>query len=178
MKFGKPNLSLSKVIEEKPLRERQSPLRSRKVKAALTRDRIRLERNLYGSPLRLYGTGPGKSALDRFFYPVPNEFIICTLYVTPYVHYMLHHMFTICSLFIHYLFTIYSLILKSFLINTYSMKQPMLYWSHKNDVTSLVKFCMENTARRWVFSGNFPQACDVILWLQYKPVSETSQTGP
>ena len=43
------------------------------------------------------------------------------------------------------------------LINTYSMKQPDLYYfeTHKNDVTSLVKFCMENTSRRRVFSVNF-----------------------
>ena len=37
------------------------------------------------------------------------------------------------------------------------MKQAwsVLFWNHKNDVTSLVKFCMENTSRRRVFSVNF-----------------------
>ena len=39
------------------------------------------------------------------------------------------------------------------LSNTYSMEQPDLY--HKNDVTNLVKFCMENTSRRRVFSLSF-----------------------
>ena len=42
------------------------------------------------------------------------------------------------------------------LINTFSMKQPDLYiLKPKNDVTSLVKFCIENTSRRRVFSVNF-----------------------
>ena len=31
----------------------------------------------------------------------------------------------------------------------------ILFWNHKNDVTSLVKFCIENTSRRRVFSVNF-----------------------
>ena len=44
------------------------------------------------------------------------------------------------------------------MINTYSMKQLDLY-----DVTSLVKFCTENTSRRQVFSVNFDQACDAIF---------------
>ena len=35
--------------------------------------------------------------------------------------------------------------------------------TNKNDVTSVVKFCMENTSRRRVFSVNFDQACDVIF---------------
>ena len=40
-------------------------------------------------------------------------------------------------------------------------------WSKdKNDVTDLVKFCIENTSHRRVFSVNFDWACDVILWLQ------------
>ena len=37
------------------------------------------------------------------------------------------------------------------------------FWNHKNDVTRLVKFCMENTSRRRVFSVNFNWACDVIF---------------
>ena len=34
--------------------------------------------------------------------------------------------------------------------NTYSMKQPDLYYFEiiKNDITSLVKFCIENASRR------------------------------
>ena len=31
----------------------------------------------------------------------------------------------------------------------------ILLGNHKNDVTSLIKFCMENTSRRRVFSVNF-----------------------
>ena len=34
---------------------------------------------------------------------------------------------------------------------------------HTNDVASLVKFCVEITSRRRVFSVNFDQACDVIF---------------
>ena len=52
------------------------------------------------------------------------------------------------------------------LINTHSMKQPDLYYFEAikiNDVTSLVKFCIENTSRRRVFSVNFDKACDIIF---------------
>ena len=51
-----------------------------------------------------------------------------------------------------------------FQFDTYSMKQPDLYYFEtiKNDATSLVKFCLENTSRRRVFSVNFDKACDVI----------------
>ena len=43
------------------------------------------------------------------------------------------------------------------IINAYSMKEPDLYCFEtiKNGATSQVKFCMENTRRRRVFSVNF-----------------------
>ena len=43
------------------------------------------------------------------------------------------------------------------LFDIYSMKQPDLYYFEtiKNDVTILVKFCMENTSHRPVFFVNF-----------------------
>ena len=49
--------------------------------------------------------------------------------------------------------------------NTYSMKQPDLYYFETIKMTSQAwfKFCMENTSRRRVFSVNFDQACDVIF---------------
>ena len=43
----------------------------------------------------------------------------------------------------------------NYLINTYSIKQPDLFWNHKNGATSLVKFCIEHSNRRRVFSVNF-----------------------
>ena len=48
------------------------------------------------------------------------------------------------------------------------MIQPDQYYFEgiKNDVTSLVKFCMESTSHRGVFSVIFDKACDIILWLQ------------
>ena len=42
----------------------------------------------------------------------------------------------------------------------------MLFWSHKSDVTCLVKIFLHRTSRRQVFPVNFDQACDVILWPQ------------
>ena len=50
------------------------------------------------------------------------------------------------------------------MLDTYSMKQPDLYYFQIIiDVTSEVKFCMENTSRISVFSVNFDQASDVIF---------------
>ena len=38
-----------------------------------------------------------------------------------------------------------------FLINTYSMESYcIIYFEHRNDVTSIVKLCLENTSRRRV----------------------------
>ena len=48
-------------------------------------------------------------------------------------------------------------------INTYSMKSYcIIYFEHRNDVTSTVKLCLENTSRRRVFSVKLDYACDVI----------------
>ena len=43
------------------------------------------------------------------------------------------------------------------MLNTYSMRQPDLYYfeTNKNDVTNHVKFCMANTSDRRVFFMNF-----------------------
>ena len=48
----------------------------------------------------------------------------------------------------------------------YETAWSILFWNHKNDVTSLVKFCMENTSRRRVFSVNFDWVCDVTFIIQ------------
>ena len=48
-------------------------------------------------------------------------------------------------------------------INTYSMKScRIIYFEYRNDVTSIVKLCLENTSRRRVFSMKLDYACDVI----------------
>ena len=51
-------------------------------------------------------------------------------------------------------------------INAYSMKgYCIIYFEHRNDVTSIVKLCLENTSRRRVFSVicvKLDYACDVI----------------
>ena len=49
------------------------------------------------------------------------------------------------------------------MIKFYETAWSVLFWSHKNDVTSLIKFWMENTSRRQVYSVNFDKACDVIF---------------
>ena len=36
------------------------------------------------------------------------------------------------------------------------------FFEHRNDVTSMVKLCLENTSRRRVFSVKLDYACDVI----------------
>ena len=38
----------------------------------------------------------------------------------------------------------------------------IIYFEHRNDVTSIVKLCLENTSRRRVFSVKLYYACDVI----------------
>ena len=38
----------------------------------------------------------------------------------------------------------------------------IIYFEHRNDVTSIVKLCLENTSRRRVFSVKLEYACDVI----------------
>ena len=49
------------------------------------------------------------------------------------------------------------------LFNTYSIKSCCItYFEHRNDVTSIVKFSLENTSRRRVFSVKLDYACDVI----------------
>ena len=49
------------------------------------------------------------------------------------------------------------------LFNTYSMKSYcIIYFEHRNDVTSIVKLCLENTSQRRVFSVKLDYACDVI----------------
>ena len=49
------------------------------------------------------------------------------------------------------------------LFTTYSMKGYfIIYFEHRNDVTSIVKLCLENTSRRRVFSVMFDYACDLI----------------
>ena len=48
------------------------------------------------------------------------------------------------------------------IINTYSMKQPDLYYFQAIKMTSQAQ-CMENTSHIRVFSVNFDQACDVIF---------------
>ena len=45
----------------------------------------------------------------------------------------------------------------------YETAWSILFWNHKNDVTNLLKFCMENTSRKRVFSVNIHWACDVIF---------------
>ena len=53
------------------------------------------------------------------------------------------------------------------LFNTYSMKSYcIIYFEHRNDVTSIVKFCLENTSRRRVFSVKLDYAYDVISMLK------------
>ena len=49
------------------------------------------------------------------------------------------------------------------MFNTYAMKgYCIIYFEHRNDVTSIVKLCLENTSRRRVFSVKLDYACDVI----------------
>ena len=49
------------------------------------------------------------------------------------------------------------------LFNTYSMKgYCIIYFEHRNDVTSIVKLCLENTSRRRVFSVELDYACAVM----------------
>ena len=38
----------------------------------------------------------------------------------------------------------------------------IIYFEHKNDVTSIVKICLENTGQRRVVSVKLDYACDVI----------------
>ena len=38
----------------------------------------------------------------------------------------------------------------------------IIYFEHRNDVTSIVKLCLENTSQRQVFSVKPDYACDVI----------------
>ena len=38
----------------------------------------------------------------------------------------------------------------------------IIYFEHRNDVTSIIKLCLENTSRRRVFSVKLDYACDVI----------------
>ena len=38
----------------------------------------------------------------------------------------------------------------------------MISFEHRNGVTSIVKFCLENTSRRRVFSVKLDYVCDVI----------------
>ena len=38
----------------------------------------------------------------------------------------------------------------------------IIYFEHRNDVTSIVKLCLENTSQRRVFSVKLDYACDVI----------------
>ena len=46
---------------------------------------------------------------------------------------------------------------------TYSIKDYcIIYFEHRNDVTSIVKLCLENASRRRVFSVKLDYACDVI----------------
>ena len=43
------------------------------------------------------------------------------------------------------------------LFNTYSIKSYcIIYFEHRNDVTSIVKLCLENANRRRVFSVDLP----------------------
>ena len=48
-------------------------------------------------------------------------------------------------------------------LNTYSMKSYcIIYFEHRNNITSIVKLCLDNTSRRRVFSVKLEYACDVI----------------
>ena len=48
-------------------------------------------------------------------------------------------------------------------INTKSMKSYcIIYFEHRNDVTYIIKLCLENKSRRRVFSVKLDYACDVI----------------
>ena len=38
----------------------------------------------------------------------------------------------------------------------------IIYFEHRNDVTSIVKLSLENTSQRQVFSVKLDNACDVI----------------
>ena len=50
-----------------------------------------------------------------------------------------------------------------YLFTTDSMKGYCItYFEHRNDITSIVKLCLENTSRSRIFSVKFDYACDVI----------------
>ena len=52
---------------------------------------------------------------------------------------------------------------KRYLFNTYFMKgYCIIYFEHRNEVTNIVKLCLEITSRRRVFSVKLDYACDAI----------------
>ena len=58
------------------------------------------------------------------------------------------------------------LVSSGILENTYSMKQPDLYYFETMQMTSLVKVHREYSPTARILHTQFDQACDVILWFQ------------